>query len=345
MSRFSNVVFTINNWTNEDKEKLVISDAVTYICFAEEVGENGTPHLQGYAELSKQFVLKAVKKLLGDKGHFEKRRGNQKQAVDYCKKVPPYGKHPLGDNVNAGVFYEFGTLKHQGKRTDLEYIYEQVKTQDSMTPILEIQPTYTQIKLAEKLFQYKGLSKVYKKREVIWCFGATETGKTKYAYDNIPDNSDFWVSNDEGSKWFDGYTGQDYVIIDELRAGTWPYRTMLRLLDGYAMRVPVKGSFYIWNPSKVVITTPFDPETTYAGQITFGDGSIRQLKRRITKVIHFMSEGKQEVLVDTDFIKPKDFEVEEHIEEKGHNYNYELIEKKTLEMLDNELENENIVFQ
>jgi len=345
MSRFINACFTVNNWTQEDKDRLVISDQVTYVCYAEEVGENGTPHLQGYVEFNKQYGLRAIKNIIGERAHVEKRKGNQRQAIDYCKKVPPYGIHPNGDNVVNDVFFEFGEKKEQGKRKDIEFIYEQVELQDSMTKILEIRPTYTQIKLAEKLYQYKGLSKGYKKREVIWCFGATETGKTRYAYENIPIDGDFWVSNDDGSKWFDGYTGQDYVIIDELRAGTWPYRTMLRLLDGYAMRVPVKGSYYVWNPSKVVITTPFDPETTYAGQITFGDGSIKQLKRRITKIIHFKIGNVQEILeqsVVKDELVSSGQLPEEHIQEKDHNYNYDQIEKNYLEMLDKELENVDI---
>lgn len=291
--RFRHVVFTINNWTKDDKDRLVVGDSIDYICYAEEVGEQGTPHLQGYCEFSKQLGVKAVKAALGQRAHFEGRKGTQVQAINYCKKMPPHGKSPLGDNVVAGVFFEFGEMKQQGKRNDLSGIYDLAKSGGTMQDLLKLQPTFQHIRIYEKVLQYKQLSTEYKKKEVIWCWGPTGTGKTRWSYAQIPKDEDFWVSNKD-SAWFDGYYGQKYVIIDELRAGTWPYREMLRLLDGYEIRLPIKGSFIIWNPIKILITTPYGPEETYKGQITFGDGSIDQLLRRITEIKEFSQEKYKE---------------------------------------------------
>lgn len=50
-----------------------------------EVGESGTPH-QGYAELSCQMRFNRVKKKSTLECFFAKRRGSQKEAIDYCKK-------------------------------------------------------------------------------------------------------------------------------------------------------------------------------------------------------------------------------------------------------------------
>lgn len=291
MTRYRNVVFVINNWTQDDKEHLVLSDVLQYFIYAEEIAPStGTPHLQGYAELSKQLGIKATKKIFGPRAHIENRNGTAQQAIDYVKKInqtPPCEPNPIELITEQGK----GEQKKPGKRTDLSHVYEVMKT-GNMGDLMKTMPNFQAIRVGEKVEQYRPLSKVYCKKKVIWCWGKTGLGKTRFAYTQIPDNVDFWVSN-PCDAWFDGYYGQEYCIIEELRPSTWKYKNMLRLLDGYESRVPVKGSFAIWKAKTVVITTPHDPATTYKGQIDFGDGDIDQLLRRITEVREFKEGEKQ----------------------------------------------------
>lgn len=289
MTRFMNVCFTLNNWTEEDKVKLVANDDIVYICYGEEVGESGTKHLQGYCEFAKQFNMKKVKLLLGDKAHVEKRMGNQKQAIDYCKK--------------DGVFFEDGELKKQGKRNDLIDLKLAVDQGVPQINVINECGNFQQIRYVEKLFEYKPLSPEYKEKKVYWYYGGTGLGKTRAAYDMVKElKQDFWRSTLDGSKWFNGYYGQPIAILDEVRAAQYPYVSMLQILDGYEIRLPYKGGFTLWNPDVIIITSPVHPKDCYAGQMEFNDGGIDQLLRRITVIREFKPEPIP--VVPTMFTKP-----------------------------------------
>lgn len=78
-------VFTVNNYTEKEINDLFYNDKTHYICFGGEVGENGTPHLQGYLAFKNKQALSACKKL-NSRAHWEVKRGTVQQAIDYCKK-------------------------------------------------------------------------------------------------------------------------------------------------------------------------------------------------------------------------------------------------------------------
>lgn len=59
---------------------------LSYMILGKEVGEEGTPHLQGYLECSSRMSLKTLKSHLLDRCHLEVAKGNHKQNYDYCSK-------------------------------------------------------------------------------------------------------------------------------------------------------------------------------------------------------------------------------------------------------------------
>lgn len=250
-----------------------------YVVFQREIGEQKTEHYQGYLELNRPCRITQLKKAIAEEIHWEIRRGTRNQARDYCRK----------EDTRVDGPYEFGDfdMGGQGNRTDLSELRDTVLNKImSIEQIVSNIGNYTHLKFVEGLQKYVKLSKDFRVKQVYWFWGSTGQGKTKAAYDIVGDN--FWVATT--SQWFDGYYGQEDVIIDELRAVEWPYRKMLRLLDGYEMRVPVKGGFVIWNPKRVVITTPLSPENTYPLTHLNMDGGIDQLLRRITEIKLFGPE-------------------------------------------------------
>lgn len=87
--RVRNWCFTINNFNDVDVEALhalASHPDVRYICIGDEVGDEGTKHLQGYIEMRGPSRFNAMKeKLGGSRVHLEARRGTAKQAAEYCQ--------------------------------------------------------------------------------------------------------------------------------------------------------------------------------------------------------------------------------------------------------------------
>lgn len=82
--------FTINNYTEEHAKMLRSSDCsiVPKIMFQSEIGEEGTPHLQGWLEFSTKKRPFSVFKC--NQIHWEKMKGTIKENIDYCGKTDTY---------------------------------------------------------------------------------------------------------------------------------------------------------------------------------------------------------------------------------------------------------------
>jgi len=77
-------VFTLNNYEQEDLAVLSSISSINRYIFQQEVGENGTPHLQGYVEFkTKKRPISEVK--FSQAAHWETTR-NVKKAIAYCHK-------------------------------------------------------------------------------------------------------------------------------------------------------------------------------------------------------------------------------------------------------------------
>ena len=80
--------FTLNNYTLKKIEHLVhtFEELSKKYIFQEEIGESGTPHLQGCFWLKTRLRLTQLKKQVCDKSNFSQCR-NWKASVNYCKKT------------------------------------------------------------------------------------------------------------------------------------------------------------------------------------------------------------------------------------------------------------------
>ncbi len=166
--RFSNFVFTLNNYTQEQVIKLRTVD-YQFITFGYEVSDSKTTHLQVYCELKTRRTMLSIKKFLTiSEIHIDKRNGNQKQACRYTYK----GETPWDIFKNSreeyGINYKgesYGELKKQGERTSLKEFYEGIKQglskeemyEEHTGPMIKYQRAYIDV---SKMFKQNAVKKI-----------------------------------------------------------------------------------------------------------------------------------------------------------------------------------------
>ncbi len=79
-------LFVLNNYTENEISSIVpiIKDTCVLGIIGKEVGEKGTPHLQGYIEFKKK--ARPVGVFQNKRIHFKPCKGNRKSNIDYCSK-------------------------------------------------------------------------------------------------------------------------------------------------------------------------------------------------------------------------------------------------------------------
>jgi len=134
--------FTLNNWTPIERQQILdINDTkVQYICLAEEVGDQGTPHLQGYIQLKKQCKYTTIKSTWPgwSRVHFEQYTvGSDDDNYDYVH--GPYTKNGKNKPENP-TFIEKGeriTMGRKGARNDLEDVKKAIESGATYDEICE----------------------------------------------------------------------------------------------------------------------------------------------------------------------------------------------------------------
>lgn len=260
-------VFTLNNPTVE--ETITLENCTCrYLIYGLEVGENNTPHYQGYIEFGKVMRLSACKKLL-TRAHWEIRCGTREQARQYSMKD--------GDYIELGEW----ELGGQGTRNDL---HDMIKLIKKNTPQLEILETLPEVvsrnmRFMEKYtaLHEKETTKNFREVEVHVLWGDAGTGKTRKVFEECPDV--FTVNSDEAFP-FEGYSGETELLIDDFYGGI-KYHNLLRILDGYQYRVNIKGSHRYAKWQKIYITSNDKPENWYSRGLT------NALARRLTSVTEY----------------------------------------------------------
>ena len=266
--------FTLNHYTDVEYVHLacVCDEAEAGICrylvMGREVGERGTMHLQGYVELTERKRLVWLKQHITLRAHWEARKGPREAARDYCCKD--------GDWIEFGIWKE----EERGRRRDVEVMVEQASQGTPFYDAAQDEPTTAQFPFAyTKLLEGHALAVTPAWRDVtvIVKIGPTGCGKTRSAYDTWPDL--FAQDCSAGSEiWWDGYNGQTRLILDDF-AGSISYRYLLRLLDGYPIRLKVKGAFTYGVWAEVIVTTNVEISAWYPRE-----RDISPLLRRIAAV-------------------------------------------------------------
>lgn len=262
--------FTLNNWTDADVtelKKLEQNSRTRYIIYGKEVGEEGTPHLQGYVYFHNQTVFSTVKKLLS-RAHIVSAKGTVDENVAYCSK--------------DGDIYEAGDRPVNQKRKGqmgAEY-WESNKKLALQGKLDEVDP---------KLFltHYRTLKLIAADHKVMpadndtlnnfWYYGPSGTGKSLKAHE---DNPGAFLKT--ANKWWCDYKGEDVVIIDDIDKTHACLGYHFKIWgDHYAFPAEVKGSKINLRPKTIIITSNYHPSEIWPDAQT-----LEPILRRY-KVIHF----------------------------------------------------------
>ena len=243
--RSSNWVFTLNN----PQEQLDLEGKCKYAVWQKEKGQSGTPHYQGYIEFKQVKSMRQVRAIIGNNPHVEVRKGTQEQAIKYCRKEEGRLEGP----------WDIGERKRPGKRTDLNKLGRQaykypVHVVRQKNPGMFLR-YHAGIKAARALAIKDLRGNEWRKPEIHVFVGDAGTGKTRKAYEMDPNL--YVVSHSSTTTWFDGYDGEETLLLDDFYGGI-KYGFMLQLLDGHRLKVQVKGGFTYLNHKRVIITSNED---------------------------------------------------------------------------------------
>lgn len=259
--RSKNFVFTHNNYQNTEVEDNI---SCRYIIYGKEVGELGTPHLQGFVTFENQISLQsAIKKLPGS--HVEVAATTQ-QAIEYCKKE--------GDFTERGIAPMSQKRKGEVERERWDEILENAKKGD-----LEKIPANVRVKYYRTLKEIAKdhMPHVEETTELpgYWFHGPAGTGKSRAARDENPN-----AFAKPLNQWWDGYQDEEVVIVDDMD----PFHKSLAYEfkmwgDRYPFVAPVKGGAMRIRPSKVIITSQYTPEEIWEDSATL-EAVNRRFQRR-----------------------------------------------------------------
>lgn len=263
--------FTYNNYTEEDYARICAIDCEYLIVGKEVAPETGTRHLQGYVKFYNARYFTSIKALLGPAVHLEAAKGTPEENKEYCSK--------------AGDYFEKGEVPRKGRRTDLEKLAKMVCDGEYEKIVTDYPKEIILHGKGLKLLKYEvDSSKVWttiENKQVIWIYGPTGTGKTTKADEMTKDLKRYVKAGGTG-KWWDGYQGQEAVILEELRPADIPDALLLQILDKRAVQIETKGGMTVLLARLIIVTTPLSPEQFWIGK----PEDVKQLKRRITEEIH-----------------------------------------------------------
>ncbi|AQR57898.1 replicase [Molossus molossus circovirus 2] len=293
------VCFTLNNYTENDLEiiKKTWPKIASYYVVGLEVGESGTPHLQGYVEWNSSKEFSTMHKIFSHRAHWKRRYQNStaEQAAKYCKKGEQskeewekFGSSGPNFGKNAN-FFEHGEISNQGERNDIKEAMSMIKNGATEIEVFEACPRVSMQYLKGmdryRLLCQKQARKGYNKKNVRVYWGETGTGKTRSALEEFPDA--FICTAGITGLWWDGYDGEETVIIDEFRGNNCPLSMLLTILDGYASQVSIRGGSKILYAKTIIITSNIHPDEWY---VNSDDYSKAALKRRIDSTLFFSNK-------------------------------------------------------
>lgn len=293
---------TINNpiekgYTHDNIKSKIIDNfrTITYFCMVDEMG--ATFHTHIFIVFTSRVRWSKIKRHFSDV-HIEACKGSVSDNILYIKKEGKWLDDLKNDQKIDDSFEEFGTPPpdSKGKRSDLSELYRMIQDNMSNSEIIHSNQDY--ILQIDKLDKIRNTILIDKYKdtlrlnlEVVYIFGATGTGKTRYVMENSGYSNVYRVT--DYIHPFDSYSCQPVICFDEFRSSI-NISNMLMYCDVYPVELQSRYSNKVACYSKVFIVSNWPLEKQYSeAQINDIDTWLAFL-RRITKVLIFGKNGTQE---------------------------------------------------
>ena len=271
MSRSRAWCFTLNNYDESSIESIraLVPASLRYVCFGREVGESGTPHLQGFAYSNNPVRLATMGNFI-PRAHWEAMRGTCEQAITYCQKEgqsEEIGERPVSQLAKGAE------EKERWKKARSAAIEGRIEEIDDDI-FIRFYRTLKEIKKDH-------MAAIPDAEDVsgVWIYGAAGVGKSRKAREDYPD-AYLKMCN----KWWDGYQGQPFVIIDDVDKKHECLGHHFKIWgDRYSFLAETKGGAVKIRPEKIVVTSQYSIEDIWE------DEETRAALRRRFKVTHMLT--------------------------------------------------------
>ncbi len=284
-----NWCFTLNNWTVTEWTALVALTTVEepvigYIIISREVGEEGTPHIQGYVQLSTRQRLAPVKRLIAMRARYTIAGGTASENKTYITKEAGQPHYAV---------FEWGTAITAGERKDLGFLRGKIKEGVTYDALVRLYPE----QFGNLVRYHRGLERVAEafilpRGDVTtggtWLFGPTGSGKTYDAIALAAYYGSIYFKSDS-TKWWPRYHGEQCIVWDDIRKdiGLQPNH-ILRLLDTGDHQVERKGGYCMFRSEHVIFTSPVHPRVFWQqGGGAFLGEDPGQLLRRLGNIVEY----------------------------------------------------------
>lgn len=260
--RDRNFCFTLNNYVKEDEEhlkKLAVryadgTDApaqAKYVVFGREVGEEGTPHLQGQICFASPKTFHTAKATMGPRYHLEFTK-DLPRSMSYCMKDGDFvevGTRPMepaakGKKGGDKEIERWDNIKDAAKRGK----FDEVPSKEFVHHLKQMEHIHA------RELRLTRLENTFEQME--WYVGATGTGKSRQARELYPDCYVKMMN-----KWWDGYDRDLHhvVLLEDIdpvcadRMGHW----LKTWTDHYPFTAESKGHVVNIRPRKVIVTSNY----------------------------------------------------------------------------------------
>jgi len=281
-----------NYQLDADYEEIMAARDIRYFAYAAETcPTTGREHHQCYMyfRAARKVGPRALNNIgrffCGGGAHVEPMAGDIKDNESYCSK--------------EGTLVELGSKPQQGARKDLDEIVAGIKDGDSVDDLVINQPMLFHqygrtLREAEKICLRRKWRKTM--TQGVWYWGASGMGKSHAAFEDFDPETHY--VKDLRTGWWDGYSGQPYIVINEFRGllGGMTRREsfsfLFELVDKWPMQLPYRNRESVpMLATTVIFTSVMHPREIYENYIEESE-SWAQFDRRF-EIRHLVERSQK----------------------------------------------------